>query len=93
MSELFLIAHKVRGKLAFDIAEQLEVEGFDEPWWIVSTSGHRAYPFWFYSLNSIMHFLGHDYPGEMPEHLLDHTDCRDRNPRKLTTINLEELDL
>lgn len=43
---LFLIAHKVRGKVAFDVAIQMAVEGYDEPWWIIPTSGHRAYPFW-----------------------------------------------
>ncbi len=67
MSEPFLIAHKVRGEPAFDVAERLccpicepimqgldygtasntckecEGEGF---WWIISTSGHRAKPYW-----------------------------------------------
>jgi hypothetical protein len=43
MSDLFLILHKVRGLPAFDIAEQMEVNG--EVWWIIPTSGHRAYPF------------------------------------------------
>lgn len=49
---LFLIAHKVRGQLAFDVALQLT---FDDgtpfgtpsdpgPWWLVPTSGHRAWP-------------------------------------------------
>lgn len=42
MTELYLIVHKVRGEPAFDIAEKMEVE--DEVWWIVPTSGHRAYP-------------------------------------------------
>lgn len=42
MSELYLILHKVRGEPAFDIAEKMEVEG--EEWWIIPTSGHRAYP-------------------------------------------------
>jgi len=44
MSEPYLIAHKVRGESAFDIAEQLQVGG--ETWWIIPTSGHRAYPYW-----------------------------------------------
>ncbi len=42
MSEPFLILHKVRGQPAFDIAERWEFDG--EEGWIVSTSGHRAYP-------------------------------------------------
>ena len=40
MSELYLIAHKVRGEPAFDIAVKMG------DWWIIPTSGHRAYPFW-----------------------------------------------
>jgi hypothetical protein len=42
----WLIAHKVRGEIALDIASQIQVDGYDEPWWIIPTSGHRAYPFW-----------------------------------------------
>lgn len=58
MTEPFLILHKVRGQPAFDIAERIECPechklgpefcdgcegaGF---WWIIPTSGHRAYPF------------------------------------------------
>src|SRR5258706_2182037 len=65
MTELYLIAHKVRGELAFDIAERMvcsechgtkefttgaafhdcnecDSQGF---WWIIPTSGHRAYPY------------------------------------------------
>jgi hypothetical protein len=41
MSEPFLILHKVRGEPAFDIAEMLEMD--DDVWWIIPTSGHRAY--------------------------------------------------
>jgi hypothetical protein len=48
MSEQFLILHKVRGKPAFDIAEQMEMG--DEVWWIIPTSGHRAYPWSFWKL-------------------------------------------
>lgn len=42
--DLYLIAHKVRGEPAFDIATVEEVEG--EEHWIIPTSGHRAYPYW-----------------------------------------------
>lgn len=41
----YLIAHRVRGQPAFDIAERCEFEDGSE-YWIVSTSGHRAYPYW-----------------------------------------------
>jgi len=61
MTELFLIAHKVSGEAAFDVATKMECpvcrdgtlnergcaecdeEGY---WWIIPTSGHRAYPYW-----------------------------------------------
>lgn len=55
----FLILHKVRGEPAFDVAEKMECpicRDRGEPceadncedghWWIISTSGHRAYPYW-----------------------------------------------
>jgi len=43
MTDFHLIAHKVRGELAFDVAIRMEMP--DGPWWIIPTSGHRAYPF------------------------------------------------
>lgn len=46
--ELFLILHKVRGAPAFDIAIRCDDMGTPEdpgPWWIIPTSGHRAYPY------------------------------------------------
>lgn len=80
--ELFLIAHKVRGAPAFDVAikmccplcqveedpiykhmlqppgtfppeecETCKGEGF---WWIVPTSGHRAYPYWHVALSQVL---------------------------------------
>lgn len=67
-SELWLIAHKVRGEPAFDIATRFKCpicepirQGLDpeergsihcdecdegQYWWVIPTSGHRAYPFW-----------------------------------------------
>lgn len=74
MTNLYLIAHKVRGEPAFDIAERLEcsVCHADQAdvdfvvsakaecheceslgyWWIIPTSGHRAYPYWFWGLEA-----------------------------------------
>lgn len=56
MTTPYLIAHKVRGEPAFDIAERmvcLKCKGLNCPqcnhlgyWWIIPTSGHRAYPWW-----------------------------------------------
>lgn len=48
IDELFLIAHKVRGLPAFDIAIQMEME--DGVWWILPSVGHRAYPYWWCEL-------------------------------------------
>lgn len=53
MSEtLYLIAHSVRGQPAFDIAIQMPMD--DEIWWIIPTSGHRAYPYWTRTLAMFM---------------------------------------
>src|SRR5262249_38235390 len=43
MEELFLIAHKVRGEIAYDVAQRWLLSN-GEPLWLVPTSGHRAYP-------------------------------------------------
>lgn len=40
--ELYLIAHKLRGAPTFDIAIQMIMD--DEVWWILPSTGHRAYP-------------------------------------------------
>jgi hypothetical protein len=48
MSEPFLILHKVRGEAALDIAIRCDDMGTPSdpgPWWIIPTSGHRAYPY------------------------------------------------
>lgn len=62
MSEPYLIAHLVRGTAAFDIATQMpcpECHSIGCPecdelgyWWMIPTSGHRAYPYWSQSLKS-----------------------------------------
>lgn len=50
---LYLVAHKVRGQPAFDVAIQMEME--DEVWWIIPTSGHRAYPYWHVELSEAVY--------------------------------------
>lgn len=96
MSELYLVAHKVRGEPAFDIAVQMECpicegrswvanadscEAFachecDSTgyWWIIPTSGHRAYPYWEEALATLGTMFGQSLGsvGEMPEGLPDH---------------------
>lgn len=73
--EPFLILHKVRGEPAFDVAHQLLVE--DGIWWIVTTSGHRAYPIQYWSLSTIgtlndgipvMALYQEDWPEDWPDH-------------------------
>lgn len=72
MSDLWLIAHKVRGEPAFDIATRMEcplcaghghdLDGYchecdgERFWWIIPTSGHRAYPVSCIPLNELEHF-------------------------------------
>ena len=78
MTEPYLIAHLVRGEPAFDIAEQMEVG--DEVWWIIPTSGHRAYPYRHWSLDDLYDGSDMDMPKPMyvleavdpPEGLPDH---------------------
>lgn len=56
MSDLFLILHKVRGEAAFDIATRCDDMGCPSdpgPWWIIPTSGHRAYPYQTWDLQDL----------------------------------------
>lgn len=79
MTDLFLIAHKVRGEPAFDVATKMECpecpEGTDEGfctecdslgfWWIIPTSGHRAYPIMHWDLGDLADISNQD--GWMPD--------------------------
>lgn len=91
--DLYLIAHKVRGEPAFDIAERMvcpecqghecgciecDHEGF---WWIVSTSGHRAYPFYSTEMSNFLSGNVLTIP-EMPEGLPDHYPTKQSKPEK-----------
>lgn len=87
--ELYLIAHKVRGAPAFDIAIKMTCpkcnstddhctacDGAGE-WWIIPTSGHRAWPYWDQRLDSIEFEGNGNYClsnelAEMPPSLRDH---------------------
>jgi hypothetical protein len=81
MSELYLIAHKVRGEPAFDIAIKMG------DWWIIPTSGHRAYPYWHGTfMEELFHFGPYSLP-EMPADLPDHY------PGAKATINLDDLEI
>lgn len=79
--ERFLIAHKVRGEPAFDVASKVECPkckgtiecsecdslGF---WWIIPTSGHRAHPWWSDPLDWYLSEMV-DVP-PMPDSIPDH---------------------
>jgi len=43
MEGLFLILHKVRGEVAYDVAQRWLL-GCGKEIWLIPTSGHRAYP-------------------------------------------------
>jgi hypothetical protein len=102
MTDLFLIAHKVRGEPAFDVACHMDCPNchgghdlFDDAyectecdstgfWWIVPTSGHRAYPYWYHDLFDLYsnpeqgtlncrEMIGND---EVPDNWPDHYQAR-----------------
>lgn len=71
--ELFLILHRVRGEPAFDIATRCDDMGTSEdpgPWWIIPTSGHRAYPFLWWPLGSLT-CMENALPSDWPDHYPD----------------------
>lgn len=47
-----LILHKVRGEPAFDVGHEIEAADGQQIW-IVSTSGHRAYPIMVWNLEDL----------------------------------------
>jgi hypothetical protein len=91
MTDLYLIAHKVRNEPTFDIAIKMicpECNGqtCDECdngfYWIIPTSGHRAYPYWHHEIRliegslsitvesnsaGISFYIG-DAPADLPDH-------------------------
>lgn len=120
VTDLYLIAHKVRSEAAFDIACQIQCpecqggsiihsvnnytngtdtviscqecdgEGY---WWIIPTSGHRAYPYWSKPLSDAKFncdstcltyegFAWEDVTdvGQMPPDLPDHYTTRAAGP-------------
>lgn len=94
MIDLYLIAHKVRGEPAFDIATKMDCPECNAMgclecddlgyWWIVPTSGHRAYPYWSDPLQWYMDEMC-DVPA-MPEGLPDHYLVPSRPKLDLTSI-------
>ncbi len=87
---LFLIAHKVRGAAAFDIALRCDSMGTPDdpgPWWVIPTSGHRAFPYWTRAIymDDRELWINEDMVAtvvfklpDMPEDWPDHYSCNDR---------------
>lgn len=108
MTDPYLIAHKVRGEPAFDVAVRMDCPlcredggtiswGCDECdqlgyWWIIPTSGHRAYPYWHCEIadlavaqgNMEYYSVSSEVPDEMPPSLPDHYAHRSASIISLT---------
>jgi hypothetical protein len=95
MSELYLILHKVRGEPAFDIAQRMDVDGDDEPWWIIPTSGHRAYPikYWVFEALPTANWEAPNHVwADWPDHYSIHTDLQRHPPGRIRAL-MERLKL
>lgn len=93
----YLILHKVRGEPAFDIAERTTIA--DEEAWIIPTSGHRAYPYWYHEVHelysapnegtlSIRELVGRD---DLPKGWPDHYACNDPQAKTLKSTGFSTL--
>lgn len=93
---LYLIAHKVRGEAVFDVAEPAKFEDGEE-YWIIPTSGHRAYPYFFIPISEL--WIGGELQfirmvDDLPSDLRDHYQIEEHHsPKPTKSINLEELGL
>jgi|SRR5215475_2968003 len=82
MDKQYLIAHKCRGKPAFEIAELMKCplcedgirenefhcdECSGEGYWYITHYGHRAYPYWSQVLDDNI-FVIPEMPTDCPEH-------------------------
>lgn len=71
-SQPYLICHIVRSEPAFDIAircDDMGTESDPGPWWIIPTSGHRAYPYRHWRLDDL--YDGSDMDMPQPTYVLD----------------------
>lgn len=90
IENLYLILHKVRGQPAFDIAERCDELGTPVdpgPWWIIPTSGHRAYPYQSWPLTNL--WLNREYvptlvdiPAGFPDHYSAASYRRPKQPQR-----------
>lgn len=101
MTELYLIAHKCRGEPAFDVAQRigcaecLDLAGTNYGcnecdqlgyWWIVPTSGHRAYPYWEIDFDGLASGFIWEDVGPPPDGLQDHYVTQAAPTRSLTDL-------
>ena len=77
---LYLIKHRVRGEVAFDVALRVLLSGGEERW-LIPTSGHRAYPLAYKALAPIA--------GEMTE-CADWSAVPDHNSGRALVATLRE---
>src|SRR5687767_12903293 len=100
MPDLYLVAHKARGDVAFDIAHEVTPKV-----WISTTFGWRLYPFWSERLNDVLsHNPTWNKYSEPPTEVIAiglRADCigihtvpdmfDNRHPEPLPKADLEEL--
>ena len=95
--EPYLIAHVVRGKPAFDIAHCMEDWGTPTdpgPWWLIPTSGHRAYPYWHLLLSEFSRSFEAGIPPQgWPDHYSINNKSTKINIQPKLNISLEDLGL
>jgi hypothetical protein len=97
MEELFLIAHKVHGQVAYDVAQRWLLSN-GRPLWLIPTSGHRAYPLrWLKLDDSLALTLSVEELASVPDHyapkqsLLARVRERLRRPKLSVADAVEQL--
>lgn len=86
MSELYLIAHKVRGEPGLDIALQLE-----DGTWITASGGWAAYPYWWCKVSDLNLSIP-EMPSDAEEVFGEQVE-RLTSKRPKQKLSLEDLDL
>jgi len=84
-TDLYLVAHKVRGEGTIDCALRIRIG--EEDGWIIPTSGHRAYPYWHFKLSDL---FAYQNIGGAPVGLRDHYEVS-AEPKKNNYTDRETL--
>ena len=100
----YLILHKVRGEPALDVAIKMQVG--NDFWWIIPTSGHRAYPGYWWNLEDLRDvsdinangwhdcpndFLDKALPADLPDHYQTLNSTSKPPTRKGEVFDLDDL--